>query len=231
MKATQERTEQRLRRAFVHLADATPTRPDHVDLQSRTLRGEAEPPQYVASPRRRAPLVAATAATLMVGSGALAVASGGYLGEDAPGADYRPMADLPEVVRAGGAEIPFAPHRSLDDAIEGWTSAPSFEPDATMSTEGMIDLAADAAVCSWLDQWLTATASGDAVAVAQAERLVAEARDWPWWSLVRQEHMSDQLDSHVSAMEASDVSHVSTHLGLNCLQTVTEAPAIAPTGE
>ncbi len=228
MKGTADRTEQLVREALHRVAEDTPERPDLADLRDRAGGARTERGDIARRAPRRARVVAALAATLVIPTGALAIASGGYLGEDSPGAVHRPMADLAEVVRTGGADIPFAPHRSLDDAVVAWVTA--FDADETMATDGMIDMAADAAVCSWMDQWRTATLSGDGVSASEALRVVEDARGWPWWSLVNKESAYDRLGSHVRAMETRDVDHVTYVLGLNCLPAMTDAPTIAPTG-
>lgn len=224
--------EQRLRDAFAEAATAVDTIPDVDDLAVRfaasepAIGGHAHRVEPAARRRRtrRTVGVAALATALVVGGGTAVVAVGGYLGEDAPGARYVPLTDLPEVVRAGAADLPFAPHTSLEQLLTVWDEDGLLPEDAVMSTDGMVDMMAYNASCSWLDHWRTATLAGDTAASADAIAVIEESRRWPWWSIVNVDTAFTGQGELAGQMRAGDVEAITRHLGINCAPPMTDVP-------
>lgn len=88
--------------------------------------------------------------------------------------------DLPEVITEESSDIPFPDESARRLAIRQQVEDARRSGPGVQGTTGAIRAwLADAALCSWADQWAHATRSGDATARAEAVEAILASPTWP----------------------------------------------------
>lgn len=179
------------------LRAAAPPVPDSSDAElGRAWNRVAVAVQEESKPRRRRGRIAAgtVVGAVLLGTSGLAAAEfytahtgeGPVDAEDlrlgGPGERLDPAApDFGKVVAEETADIPFPSRESRELAVQDQVRDHRFAvPGSERVSVGAIRAwVADAALCSWSNQWAAATRKGDAAERAEAIAMIQEAPTWP----------------------------------------------------